>query len=168
MEITATDIAGAEFAPFGRVLVMAPTHGVDVTPPDLVVSHGDQYDDCRTRDPLISTNGSLGMTLGSATPCRTARMERHFHTEEAIFCLADPVVLVVAPATGDDAPNAADVRAFIIRPGIVAVMRAGTWHDACHGIDQPATYYWQATCRDDIVSAWVEIEGGPVTVSAAG
>jgi ureidoglycolate lyase len=163
VQIAATEITAEAFAPFGHVLVMAPP---DASSPELVVSHGDNYDDCRTHDPLISTNGSLGVTRGTATPCQTARMERHFHTEEAIFCLADPIVLIVAPATGTDAPDAASLRAFIVRPGTVAVMREGTWHDACHGVGQPASYYWQATCRDDLASSWVEIEGGPVTVTA--
>lgn len=166
MQIAATEITEADFSPFGRVFVMAPAEHVDASSPKLVVSRGDNYDDCHTRDPLIATNGSLGLTRGTGTPCETTRMERHFHTEEAIFCLAEPIVLVVAPPTDADAPDAAGVRAFVIRPGTVAVMREGTWHDACHGIGQPATYYWQATVRDDIASSWVEIEGGPVTVTA--
>lgn len=165
MRIVAIEISEAAFAPFGRVFVMAPAPEAGPAGA-LVVASGANFDDCHTRDPLIGTNGSLGLTRGTGTPCNTARMERHFHTEEAIYCLADPIVLVVARATDGEAPNAADLRAFIIRPGTVAVMRPGTWHDAGHGLGQPALYYWQATVRDDIVSSWVEVEGGPVTVTA--
>lgn len=165
MKITAVEITEAGFALFGRCLRMAPSLDKEPGAPDLVHSTGDTYEDCRTRAPLLSSNGSLGITRGSAAPCATARMERHLHTEEAIFCLREPVVLVVAPPSEAPAPAAADLRAFIITPGTVAVMMKGTWHDAGHGLRQPVEYYWLATCRDDIPSDWIEVSGGPVEIA---
>lgn len=165
MEITAVEINPENFAPFGRCFRMAPSLRAEPGSPDLVHSTGESYEDCRTLAPLLSSNGSLGITRGSAAPCETARMERHLHTEEAMLPLREPVVLAVVPPSDAPAPAADDLRAFIINPGTVAVMRKGTWHDAGHGLRQPVEYYWLATCREDIPSEWIEVAGGPVTIA---
>jgi ureidoglycolate lyase len=167
MKVVAGELSDDAFAPFGRVLPMAPHDVAGSAHPLLVLDRGEGWSDRRTRKPLLAANASLGVTLASPVPCRTDRMERHLHTEEALFCMREPVVLVVAPPGSAPSPRAEDVRGFIIRPGIVVVLDAGTWHDACHGIGEPACYYWMATCDDTIESAWVEIEGGPVDVTVA-
>jgi ureidoglycolate lyase len=92
-------------------------------------------------------------------------MERHLLTEEALFCAADPIVLAVAAPTEEDHPTAASIRAFVITPGTVVVLHKGTWHDACHGLDGEARYYWMATCGLGN-SPWVDVKGGPVLVTA--
>lgn len=56
------------------------------------VSHTktDAYEDHMTKAPLIDTLGHLGYTIGGAAPCEVRSMEKHAHTEEAIFCMAEP------------------------------------------------------------------------------
>ena len=147
------------FAPFGRVLTLAPTE-----PPDarVVRTDGAGWTDAYTHDPLLSTNGSLGMTRAAGMPFSVERMERHPNSEEALFPSEGAIVLVVAPAGAKPDPDAADLRAFAILPGTVAVMKPGTWHDACRGLDGPTAYFWMCTVRTG--TDWRQVAGGPVPV----
>lgn len=164
MRISASSVRDADFSAFGTVYSMAtPTHSGSEA--KLVRSQGLGWTDAYTAAPLISSNGSLGFTLGEGGPFSTVKMERHLDTQEALFCAARPIVLAVAAPTDEARPKAENIRAFIIEPGTVVVMHKGTWHDACRGIDEPTHYYWMATCGGG--SIWVDVEGGPVHVSAA-
>ncbi|MGW1256378.1 BtpA/SgcQ family protein [Streptomyces sp. NPDC002513] len=157
--IRAVPAAEIDFSPYGEITRLTGEG------PSTVESSGDGWQDVMTRRPLLRAPGHLGMTLGSGAPFVTRRMERHLYTEEAILCMASPVVLPVAAPTEADAPAAEDVRAVILSPGEVAVLKPGTWHDACHGVEGPAHYYWMATSIDGVSSPWVEITGGSVAVS---
>lgn len=146
------------FAPFGTYRNLREGTG------DVMVAEGDGWRDVRTVDPLLREAGHLGMTFGSALPTRVASMERHLHTREALFCLAEPVVLPVAPVTSGDAPEAAQVRAFLLEPGDVVVLDEGVWHDACHGLETPTHYYWHGTEVEGISNDWIPLNGGTVDV----
>ena len=80
------------------------------------------YEDHMTRSPLIDTPAHLGLTFGAAAPCPVTSMEKHSHTQEAILCMAEPVILCVAASNGGAPPRACDLRAVILYPGDVAVM----------------------------------------------
>lgn len=110
------------------------------------VSHTktDAYEDHMTKAPLIDTLGHLGYTIGGAAPCEVRSMEKHAHTEEAIFCMAEPVILCVALPHGGEPPRAEDVCAVLLSPGEAAVMAREVWHDACRGLGKPAGYYYLA------------------------
>ena len=71
---------------------------------------GEEFEDYMTRTPLIDTPGHLGYTVGMGAPYVLKAMEKHDHTQEALFCAADPVILCVAKARGDEPPLAEDVR----------------------------------------------------------
>ncbi|WP_269991742.1 ureidoglycolate lyase [Arthrobacter sp. B2a2-09] len=161
----ATEVRAEDFAPFGRVHAMAPAIQPEDPAARLVVSAGDGWSDAYTANPLISTNGSLGMTLGAGLPFATSQMERHLATEEALFTAGSAVVLAVAPPNEGRYPEAHAVRAFIIKPGTAVVLHQGTWHDACHGLDGEAHYYWMATCGGDGGPTWTDVSGGPVHIS---
>lgn len=165
MQIEAMNVREADFSPYGHVYDMKATRPSTNPITRTNRAEGPGWSDTYTANPLISSNGSLGFTLGSACPFATAKMERHLSTEEALFCAAEPIVLAVAAPTEEDQPDAANIRAFIIEPGTVIVLKKGTWHDACHGMTKEAHYYWMATC-DLEVSPWVEVKGGPVLVTA--
>ena len=119
--------------------------------------------DAYTAKPLISSNGSLGLTRAQAAPFSTRQMERHVLTEEALFTADAPLVLAVAAPGSAGAPNAADIRAFLINPGTAVVLHKGTWHDACRGAHGETHYYWMATCGLE-GSTWTDVDGGPVRV----
>lgn len=160
--IPAPATAGA-LEPFGRHLSLR--SGVVST--DVVSTEGDGWSDRRSLNAIIDTPGSLGHTIGAATPFRVSGMERHPHTEEALFCAGAPVVVAVAD-TAADRPAAADVRAFLLEPGDVIVLNRGIWHTACYGVGTPTPYYWLATADDSIVDEWVEPHGGSVHVETPG
>lgn len=170
MEVTAEVLREAAFEPFGRLFRLGGRASADEPQGCIVRSEGPGWSDAYTAAPLLSTNGSLGMTRGGPSPFVTWQMERHLHTEEALFCAADPIVLAVAAPSDADHPSADSIRAFIIEPGMVVVLHKGTWHDACHGLDKETCYYWMATCRTGAssttaASPWVEVKGGPVQIS---
>ena len=71
----------------------------------------------------------------------------------------------IANAVKCRAPHSDTVEAFVIRPGQVAVMNRGVWHDACRGLAGPTAYYWMAICGLGL-DPWIDIEGGPVEVRA--
>lgn len=58
-----------------------------------------------TKTPLIDTPGQLGYTIGMDAPYVVKAMEKHDHTQEALFCAADPVVLCVAKSRGMSRPG---------------------------------------------------------------
>ncbi len=154
-------ISATAFAPFGRVLAIA-----EIGLPDgrIVRTEGPGWSDAYTHDPLLSANASLGVTRSGGTPFEVRQMERHPNTEEALFCAEGPIVLVVAASGPEARPDASALRAFSIPPGTVAVMKPGTWHDACRGLRGPTTYYWMATVRTG--TEWQDVTGGPVPVVA--
>lgn len=154
-------INATAFAPFGRVFAMAESSLPDVS---IVRTNGPGWSDAYTTDPLLATNASLGMTRSGGTPFEVRQMERHPNTEEALFCAEAPIVLVVAAAGPEASPDASALRAFSIPPGTVAVMKPGTWHDACRGLCGPTTYYWMATVRTG--TEWQDVRDGPVPVVA--
>ncbi len=155
-------ISDDAFAPFGKVIRLGQADGSQGT--DAVHTEGPGWSDAYTHDPLLATNASLGMTRTGGTPFDVRQMERHPNTQEALFCAEGPIVLAVAPAGPEAKPDARTVRAFSIPPGTVAVMKPGTWHDACRGLHGPTTYYWMATVRTG--TEWQEVVGGPVSVVA--
>jgi ureidoglycolate lyase len=165
MEIRAEALQETAFAPYGRIYRLAQGSGDAQQETDVIRTEGPGWSDAYTAAPLLSTNGSLGLTRGGPSPFSTHRMERHLHTEEALFCTADPIVLAVAAPCAADQPPAASVRAFVIEPGTAVVLHKGTWHDACRGVEKPAYYYWMATTGTGASSPWMDVKDGPVRVS---
>ena len=160
MTLRAIPLTAEAFAPFGRVFDLTGIPGEGVMP-----MPGEGWRDSYTLAPLIDGPAHLGMTQGPSAPWDCRLMERHPRTEEALFCAGTAIVLAVAPAGPAPAPLAQTLRAFLIRPGQVAVMNRGVWHDACRGHQAPTPYYWMATCGLG-PDPWVQVSGGPVRVLA--
>jgi len=165
VKVLAREVTAESFAPFGKVHAFGLGQPAD-DDGSLVVTAGDGWNDAFTAKPLISTNGSLGVTQGPAAPFSTRQMERHLLTEEALFPADAPLVLAVAAPTDAAAPQAADIRAFVINPGTAVVLHEGTWHDACRGAGGETHYYWMATCGLE-GSTWTDVDSGPVRVELA-
>lgn len=158
LKIRAIPVSSFDFMKFGKYYNMKEGGN------DTENTKGEGFTDVRTMFPLINSIGNLGFTLGSQLPLKTYKMERHLHTQEALFCLSDPIVITTANGGGNESPFASDVEAFIVSPGEVVVLNKGVWHDACHGIDKAVYYYWMATEREDVENEWVDISPGPVEV----
>lgn len=129
------------------------------------VSHSktEVYEDHMTKTPLIDTMGHLGLTIGSKAPYTIRSMEKHNHTQEAIFCAGEPIILCFAASQGEEPPKASDVRAVILEPGDAVVMDRNIWHDACHGLGKSTPYYYLATAGLHPAD-WLEIADEPVVV----
>ena len=75
------------------------------------------------------------MHVGIAThykrPYRTVNMERHYHTEELMVPLTNPIVLVFAKNDGltpSEEPDINKVKAFLINTTQGVVVNTGVWH----------------------------------------
>lgn len=152
MKIKAQAITGTDFAPYGRY------YNLLTEEKKVLHSIGDGFEDHMTAEKLIDTEGHLGYTIGDCAPYRVSSMEKHSHTEEALFCAGEPVLLAVAVSQGELPPRAEDIRAFILNPGDVAVLRREVWHDACHGIHKKTGYYYLAS-RGAAPAEWIEVSG---------
>lgn len=158
MQIKAISIREFDFAPYGVYY--------DLLHDEKLVSHSktENYEDHLTRTPLIDTPAQLGYTIGSAAPYTVLSMERHDHTQEAIFCMSDTIVLCVACSTSEASPRAQDIRAVLLEPGDVVVMERNVWHDACHGKNASAGYYYAATSGKQ-PAVWAVPTGGEAEIA---
>ena len=152
MKIIAKRINAADFAPFGTYYNMYDAkEGISHT-------SGASFEDHMTRRPIIDTSAHLGLTVGSQAPCKVISMEKHSHTQEAILCMAEPIIFCVATSRDDAAPQAEDLRAFLMQPGDVAIIEREVWHDACHGLGHSTAYYWIALAGKT-PAVWQQVEG---------
>ncbi len=123
----------------------------------------DVFEDHMTCHPLIDTPAHLGFTIGQSAPYTIQSMEKHDHTEEALFSMSEPFIVCFAKSRGALPPQAEDVRAVILRQGDVIVLARNIWHDAGHGMGKAASYYYLAS-RGMGPAEWVRIDGNPVSV----
>lgn len=157
MKIRAVEIKEFDFTEYGVYYNMPEDQQ------NVMHSMTDVYEDHMTCFPLIDTLGHLGYTIGQSAPYIVKSMEKHDHTMEALFCAADPIIVCFAKSRDHLPPQAADVRAVILRKGDVLVLARNIWHDACHGLGKTAAYYYLASRGAD-PATWVDIEGEKVTV----
>lgn len=131
---------------------------------NIMHSQTDVFEDHMTCCPLIDTPAHLGYTTGQSAPYVLQSMEKHDHTMEALFCMSDPIIVCFAKSRGTLPPQAADVRAVILRKGDVIVLARNIWHDAGHGIGKPVSYYYLAS-RGANPAKWENVEGESVNVT---
>jgi len=129
-------LTGAAFAPYGIAIVAvqppAPKTGVD-------------WDCWFPLAALSAGQPSVGLVVTRPTQAPITAMEREPVTEMVIPVERAIVQLVALPGDLRDytqQPDAATVRAFVVRPGQGIVMAPGTWHWAALPLEEPATYYF--------------------------
>lgn len=157
----AVEISKIDFSPYGVFYNMNEPNSENINR-----SAGEGWEDTNTAMPVIDTQASIGYTLGSGCPFTASMMERHYHTQEALFCAGAPVVFLVAKASEENAPRAADLVPVILKPGEIAVLHRKTWHSSAHGLNGKTHYYYLALCYKNEPTEWKEITGGPVYVEA--
>lgn len=157
-EIKAVPITKENFAAFGRYYNLY----------EESKTVGEDFTFYMVPRPFINEPVHLGTTRVKAGDFDSVSMERHVLTEEALFCGDAEMVLTLANSDPEGLPMAEDVAAFIMKPGDVAVLGLGIWHDANHGVDRDTTYYFLATNKDpgpdSRETEWVKIAPGPVHV----
>ena len=149
-KIKAVPIRMVDFSKYGRYYNMRKEND------HISYTKTQEFEDHMIKVPLIDTVAQLGYTEAQAAPCIVSKMEKHDHTEEAIICGADPIILCVAEDNGKGYPEADRICAVILNPGEVAVMNRNVWHDACHGLEKKSGYYYIATAGKK-PAEWIEI-----------
>lgn len=143
-----------------REIKPAGLHEIDFTP------YGRWYElragkrPCRTESrEALERPYKLGITKTGAGSFDSAAMERHVSTEEVLFALDAPLVLVAADSSPCGAPQAEDLIAVRIEPGQVVVLGRGIWHDACRCAGEKNSMYCFLAHNNGEPSelAWTEI-----------
>lgn len=150
------------FSEYGELIDLS-TNG---TGTNVKKSSGSGYTDSYSIKPLIDRPGSLGMTYTQSLPYSIESIERHMHTEEAMFCISEPIAFLVANSSFGE-PEVEHMKAFYLTPGQVVVLKPGVWHSPALGMNKPTNYYWMAEAYDDEPSVWADIKNGPIKIALA-
>jgi ureidoglycolate lyase len=130
MEITATPLTAAAFAPYGDVLA-APVDPGRVYFPD-AIGNG---------RPSAALSLSLSRLTPVALPLRSALLERHAFSSQTFLPLSvSRYLVIVAPPAPDGGPDAGAARAFVAQAGQGITYRAGTWHHGMTVLDRGAEF----------------------------
>lgn len=160
--IKAMPITKESFAPFGRYINLM----------EIPARSSEDFIAHSTPEILTDEPMNLGITIcKAADQFDSVSMERHMLTEEPQFCGDGEMILTVANSAPDGYPLEDDVRAFIMRPGDVAIVGKGIWHDANHGVGKDTMYYFLATNKepDNLKEIeWVDIKPQPVRIEVRG
>jgi len=136
--VEAEELTVEGFAPYGQAILVAETAAPKV---------GDDWDCWLGLGHFGTGEQSVGFVRTRPTGKPIVHMERHLG--EFLVPVASPVVQAMA-VPGDlhsrnEKPDAATVRAFIIRPGQAIVMAVGAWHWAALPLrDEEVLYYFIA------------------------
>ncbi len=155
-QIKAVPITKEGFAPFGRYYNLYEGRSTKT----------EDFEAYMLNELHVDEPMNFGITICKAGDFDSVSMERHFLTEEPQFCGDGTMVLTVANTDPEHYPAAEDVQAFILKPGDLAVLAKGIWHDANHGIEKDTMYYFMATNKapDSRETEWIEIKPEPVRV----
>lgn len=117
------------FAPYGTVVDWPSEQEAD----GFALRSSDRFDFFPKLGSLACDHDS--MQVGIAThykrPYRTVNMERHYHTEELMVPLTNPIILIFAKNDGldpNEEPDIDKVEAFLINTTQGVVVNTGVWH----------------------------------------
>jgi ureidoglycolate lyase len=130
MELTATPLTAAAFAPYGDVLA-APSD-----PGRLYFQQA-----LGNGRPSAALSLSLSRLTPTELPLRSALLERHAFSSQTFLPLSvSRYLVIVAPPAPDGGPNVGAARAFVAGPGQGITYRAGTWHHGMTVLDRGAEF----------------------------
>lgn len=130
MELIATPLTAAAFAPFGEVLAAPADPGRTYFP-----------DGLGNGRPSAGLALSLSKHAPVALPLRSAVLERHAFSSQTFLPLSvSRYLVIVAPPAPDGGPDAAQARAFVAGPGQGITYRTGTWHHGMTVLDRAAEF----------------------------
>lgn len=154
--IRAVPITKENFAPFGRYYNLYEGRATKT----------EDFEAYMLQDLHVDVPMNFGITVCKAGDFTSRSMEVHMLTEEPQFCGDADMVLTVADSDPMGNPREEDVRAFIMRPGDLAVLAKGVWHDANHGVDKDTMYYFTALNHpgNPRETEWFDILPEPVAV----
>jgi len=134
--VTPEELSPEAFAPYGEAVVMPSTPALKT---------GEDWECWFGLGSFGACEPVVGIVVTRPTDGRIAAMEREPKVE-FLLPITGPVVQAVAlPGDLSDhtqQPDAATVRAFIIRPGQAILMAPGTWHWAALPLGGETLYYF--------------------------
>lgn len=117
-----------------------------------------------TPDLCMDDVAHFGYTIVKGMPFAVDAMERHTKTSELMVCGDKPMVLAVADSDPMGKVRPEDIRAFVVSPGEIVVIKPGIWHDACRSAEGDGCYYYFLSLETDEKAVFVPIDGDPVDV----
>lgn len=126
-KITAQPLTKEAFAPYGTI--------IDWPSPDekLDVRNSDRFDFYPKLCTFTCDSGvmQVGIATHYKRPYRTVNMERHYHTQELMVPLTNPIIIAFAKNKSMDPseePDINEVEAFYISTEQGVVVDNGVWH----------------------------------------
>jgi ureidoglycolate lyase len=134
--VKAEELSVEGFAPYGQAVLVPRTPAPKT---------GEDWDCWFGLGSFGECNPVVGIVITRLTDGVVTTMERE-NKVEFLLPITGPVIQAVAPP-GDlsdhtQQPDAATVRAFIIRPGQAIIMAPGTWHWAALPLEGKTLYYF--------------------------
>ena len=149
------DVSKADLTQLGKVYHL-----------DRAANSGAGWESTITPDTPVRENWKIGFVRSIQLPVSVDKMERHLTTKEAMMAASDDIVVALAPASGEKADDAPDMKKLIcvlLKPGDVLVVKKGVWHSACYGYNHPAMYYFMFEDLNEPV-IWTKIIDGPCEI----
>ena len=161
ISIEAVEITSIDYSKYGILYNLS---GSGINTANTNHSSGTGWEDTDTNRPLLDTLGALGYTHGQGAPFYAKEMERHAHTQEALFPISQPIVFCLAEK-GKDVPEANSIVPVILRQGYVFVLHRSIWHTSSYGLNGETHYHWMALVYYNEPTEWKTIDGGPVYIT---
>lgn len=139
IRLAAQELTSSGFARFGQVIDSMPDGGriVNQGRARRVDDHFDLSHDAAAHRAVLVPLEIEASTL----PFPVKVLERHVLSPQ-VFVPLDVAryLVVVAPSRSDGLPDAQQVRAFVGKPGIGVIYRAGVWHAPMIALDRAARF----------------------------
>ncbi|MFS0726916.1 ureidoglycolate lyase [Paenibacillus sp. 1P07SE] len=155
------ELTAEAFASYGKV--------VDL-PAGEPSKHGEGWD-CWSYVQMLDVYEPIGFGLVVTKPREfvVKAMERHVSREELLLTfdreIIQPVALCSNIEDPDEAPDAATVRCFRIKPGQAIVIHRGVWHSPAYPAAEEARYMFAIEKKkdkfgDEMINPWVDFADG--------
>lgn len=102
---------------------------------------GEGWEAWMTDDVCLKSPANFGICHAAAVPSPIDTMQRYSQSEQMLLCSDQPIAILAA-GNEDAIPSASDIRAFVLRPGDLAILGKGVWHSLGYGTQSDTIYYF--------------------------
>ncbi|MSO53868.1 MAG: ureidoglycolate lyase [Rhodospirillales bacterium] len=162
--LTVEPLTAQAFAPFGEVIEIPETGGIDANAGTAV-----RFDDF-TKLELDRDGGHAVLSVFRVTPARLPfacrSLERHPLSTQAFMPLSERRFLVIVAPAGGDAPDPAQIRAFLTNGRQGVNYRRAVWHHPVLALDTATDFVVLGRSVDERDCDVVALKGGVVLTIA--
>ncbi len=155
--LRAEPLTAAAFAPFGDVLEASTGHGKAANQGTAV--RQDRLGRLAHDRPGATPNLAVFRARAQSLPWTIKLLERHPRSSQAFVpMVVERLLIIVAPALPDGAPDLAGLRAFLTEPGQGVNYLLGVWHHPMVALDAAADLAmlaWEDGSAEDCVEHWL-------------